>query len=134
MTSKNGSKMHFRVFFVLGDQLESSIYIPERVSPEDRSLHIGSKNEFVTSTLIHQTICTLFVYTGTNVNATGLKMTNCSKPGYYSFNIGAPGSCYKYFPALAMQHVASTTCLQDNGRLISINSTDSINIVKALVG
>ncbi len=61
-------------------------------------------------------------------------MTPCNQTDYYSFNIGEPGACYKYFSTSKRQYDADTDCQKDNGRLITINSTDSITIAKALMG
>ncbi len=75
----------------------------------------------------------LFFLPGTDLNAPGLQSSNCSTPGYVSYNIG-DGTCYKYFDQQVPQYEAETRCLQDNARLIAVNSSDDITIVKALVG
>ncbi len=65
---------------------------------------------------------------------TALISHNCSTPGYVGFNIGEPGSCYRYYPDLIPQYAASTRCLQDSARLISINSTETLGVIKTLIG
>ena len=75
-----------------------------------------------------------FFLTGTDLNAPGFQSSNCSTPGYVSYNIGDGLTCYKYFTQLVSQYEAKTRCLQDNATLVSISNPDTITIVKALAG
>ena len=74
------------------------------------------------------------ILSGTDPADPGLQITPCNQTGYYSYNIGENGTCYKYFSAQKTQYAADTQCREDNGRLISINSTEDILIAKAVLG
>ena len=68
---------------------------------------------------------------GGDLNATGLQTTDCSTPGYVSYNIGEPGTCYKYFSDSENFYNAEARCLQDNARLIAVNNSVDLAIAKA---
>ena len=73
------------------------------------------------------------LFTETDLNAPMIQASNCSTPGYVSYNIG-DGTCYKYFPDLVRHYEAEIRCLQDHARLVSVNSSNTLTAVKALAG
>ena len=71
------------------------------------------------------------LFKGSPLNITIPQVSNCTTPGYVSYNIG-DGTCYKYFSEVVKQYEAEIRCLQDNARLFSLNNSNSLTIVKAL--
>ena len=75
----------------------------------------------------------LIINPGSSINITVPQASNCSTPGYVSYNIG-DGTCYKYFSEVVKQYEAEIRCLQDNARLVSLNNSNTLTILKALMG